>query len=130
MATIWGFISSIIGCILVISVTSTNVFGYAILSVSLIFEALGIAVLNTLRESLVAINVDPTERSSIMALLQTTIMLISMPFGYIAGRLSDISRVLPFILSIGLSVLGIVMTALFYRKATSSCKLKTGNDAV
>lgn len=125
-----GFISSIIGCILVISVTSTNVFGYAILSVSLIFEALGIAVLNTLRESLVAINVDPTERSSIMALLQTTIMLISMPFGYIAGRLSDISRVLPFILSIGLSVLGIVMTALFYRKATSSCKLKTGNDAV
>ena len=115
---------------MVISVTSTNVFGYAILSVSLIFEALGIAVLNTLRESLVAINVDPTERSSIMALLQTTIMLISMPFGYIAGRLSDISRVLPFILSIGLSVLGIVMTALFYRKATSSCKLKTGNDAV
>ncbi len=111
-----GFASSIIGSILLISITGTGVWGYVILSISLIFEALGGAVLATLRESLVAIHVDPVERSGIMALLQTTVMLVSVPFGYIGGVLSDISRILPFVLSIALLLLGILATTMFYRK--------------
>lgn len=110
-----GFISSIISCILLISISNTGVWGYVILFISLFFEALGIAVLSTLRESLVAIHVDPGERSGIMALLQTTVMLVSVPFGYIGGLLSDISRILPFVMSIVLLLLGILSTALFYR---------------
>ena len=89
--------------------------GYIILSISLVFEALGLAVLGTLRESLVAIHVDPAERSGIMALLQTTVMLVSVPFGYIGGLLSDISRILPFVLCILLLLIGMLVTALFYR---------------
>ena len=112
-----GFLSSIIGCILLISITNAGVWGYVILSISLIFEALGMAVLNTLRESLVAIHADRTERSVIMALLQTTVMLVSVPFGYIGGLLSDISRVLPFVLSIALLMAGMLATAVFYRKS-------------
>lgn len=110
-----GFISTIVGCILLISIKSTSVWGYLILSVSLIFDALGNAVLGTLRESLVAIHADPSDRSSILALLQTTVMLVSVPFGYIGGMLSDISRALPFVLCIALSILGILATALCYR---------------
>lgn len=112
-----GFLSSIIGCILLISITNAGVWGYVILSISLIFEALGMAVLSTLRESLVAIHADRTERSVIMALLQTTVMLVSVPFGYIGGLLSDISRVLPFVLSIALLMAGMLATAVFYRKS-------------
>ncbi|MBP7174713.1 MAG: MFS transporter [Thermoclostridium sp.] len=111
-----GFISSIIGCILLISITRISVWGYVILSLSLIFEALGVAVLGMLRESLVAIHVDPAQRSGIMALLQTTVMLVSVPFGYIGGLLSDISKVLPFVLSITLLLLGMLATAVFYRE--------------
>jgi len=111
-----GFLSSIIGCILLISIKNADVWGYVILSVSLIFEALGMAVLHTLRESLVAIYADSTERSGIMALLQTTVMLVSVPFGYIAGLLSDISRALPFVLSIALLLIGILATTVFYRR--------------
>ncbi len=111
-----GFASSIIGSILLISITGNGVWGYVILSISLVFEALGGAVLATLRESLVAIHVDPVERSGIMALLQTTVMLVSVPFGYIGGVLSDISRILPFVLSIALLLLGILATTMFYRK--------------
>jgi len=111
---IGGFLSSIIGCILLISIANIGVWGYVILSVSLIFEALGVAVLSTLRESLVAIHVDPGERSGIMALLQTTVMLVSVPFGFIGGLLSDISRILPFVLSIALLLLGILATSIFY----------------
>ncbi len=111
-----GFLSAIIGCALLITITQTGVWGYVILTLSLIFDALGGAILSTLRESLVAINVDPAERSGIMALLQTTVMLVSVPFGYIGGLLSDISRVLPFVLSIALLLLGLLATALFYHK--------------
>jgi len=113
-----GFISSIVGCLLLISITDTGFWGYTILFISLVFEALGGAVLNTLRESLVAIHVDPSERSGIMALLQTTVMLVSVPFGYIAGLLSDLSRILPFVLSIALLLLGILATAFFYRRSS------------
>lgn len=117
-----GFISSIVGCILLISITGTGVLGYIVLLISLFFDALGGAVQNTLRESLVAIHVDPEERSAIMALLQTTVMLVSVPFGYIGGLLSDISKALPFVLSIALSLLGILATAVFYYR---SAKLDT-----
>lgn len=110
-----GFISSIVGCLLLISIKSTGVFGYLILLLSILFESLGNAVLNTLRESLVAIHADPDERSCVLAILQTTVMLVSIPFGYIGGVLSDISKILPFVLSIALLLLGIISTALFYR---------------
>jgi len=40
---------------------------------------------------------------------------VSVPFGYIGGLLSDISRILPFVLSIALSLSGILATALFYK---------------
>ncbi|HEX2945188.1 MAG TPA: MFS transporter [Clostridia bacterium] len=113
-----GFLSSIAGCIMLISITNTGVWGYVILSVSLVFDALGGAILGTLRESLVAIHVDPVERSGIMALLQTTVMLVSVPFGYIGGLLSDISRILPFVLSITLLLLGVLATALFYHRSS------------
>ncbi len=116
-----GFICSIISCVLLISITNIGVWGYVILSLSLVFEALGTAVLATLRESIVAIHVDPAERSGIMALLQTTVMLVSVPFGYIGGFLSDISRILPFVMSIILLMVGILATAFYYR--TSPKKL-------
>ena len=111
-----GFISTIISFILLVAIKDTGIWGYVMLSASLIFEALGMAVLHTIRESLVAIHVDPIERSNIMALLQTTVMLVSVPFGYIGGVLSDISRALPFVLCIGILLLGILATSLYYRK--------------
>ncbi len=110
-----GFCSAIFSCILLITISDTGVWGYVILFVSLLFEALGSAVLNTLRESLVAIHINPEERSGIMALLQTTVMMVSVPFGYIGGLLSDISRALPFVLSIALLLIGVLATSVFYR---------------
>jgi Major Facilitator Superfamily. len=115
-----GFCSAIVSCVLLITISNTGVWGYVILSVSLLFESLGSAVLSTLRESLVAIHVNPAQRSVIMALLQTAVMLVSVPFGYIGGLLSDLSRVLPFVLSIALLLSGILATALFYRHQNRS----------
>jgi len=112
-----GFVCSIVSCLLLISIKNTDIWGYVVLSFSLLFEALGGAILYTLRESLVAIYADPDDRSNVLALLQTTVMLVSVPFGYIGGFLSDISRALPFVLSIILLLLGMLATAIFYFKA-------------
>ncbi|GHU72851.1 hypothetical protein AGMMS49992_09720 [Clostridia bacterium] len=112
-----GFISGITGCLLLIFAPGSSVLGIVILFLSLAFEALGNATLNTLRESLVAIHVRPEDRSGIMALLQTIVMLISIPFGYIGGMLSDISKALPFVMSIALLTIGLVMTAVVYKDA-------------
>lgn len=81
------------------------------------------AVLNTVRESLAAIYADPEERSVVLAILQTIVMLVSIPFGYICGVLSDISKELPFVLSIALLALGALATAVFYRNKQEASSL-------
>lgn len=111
-----GFISMILSDAVLIMIRHTGVMGYILLILSLFFEALGAAVLNTLRESLVALNADPEDRSNVMALLQAFVMLVSVPFGYIGGLLSDRSKVLPFVLCILLLTAGMLATMIFYRE--------------
>lgn len=110
-----GFLCALLAAIFLVLVPGTGIIGYILLTISLGFEALGFAVLHTLRESLVAIHVHPEDRSRVMALLQTTVMLVSIPFGYIAGLLSDANRALPFVLTMALSLLGILATRAFFR---------------
>ncbi|GHV05731.1 hypothetical protein FACS1894217_03100 [Clostridia bacterium] len=111
-----GFFSFIAGQIVLISVPG-GYLGYGLLVVSLLFESLGGAVLSTLRESLVAIHVDSAERSRVLAVLQTAVMMVSVPFGYIGGWLSSMSKVLPFVMNIALLLVGVVATLRFFRKA-------------
>ncbi len=117
-----GFISAIAGCVLLISVPNAGAPVYLVLSVSLIFDALGGAVLSTIKESLIAIHADPGERAGIMAILQTTVMAFCIPFGYIAGALSEASRIYPFLLSIVILFAGIIVTAVFFRKKEQPIK--------
>ncbi len=119
-----GFLSAILSALLLILVPNISFWGYALLLLSLCFEALGFATLGTMRESLVAIHVNPEDRSRIMALLQTTVMLISVPFGYIGGLLSDMNRTLPFFLNMGLLLLGILATAFYFKNE----KLRTARQ--
>jgi len=110
-----GFACAIASCLLLVAAPKASAAGYAVLFGSLLLEAMGGAALNTLRESLVAIHVRQEDRSGIMALLQTVVMLVSVPFGYIGGYLSDIAKPLPFVMSICLLSLGVVLTAVVYR---------------
>ena len=118
-----SFLSYIISYIILISIPQANALGYIMLFLSIVFETLGHSVLLTLRESLVAIYADPVDRSTIMGLLQTVVMFVSMPFGYIAGRLSDISRTLPFVLAIGILLLGMLATAVYYHNEGKKAKV-------
>ena len=74
----------------------------------------GAGILFMLAESLVALHVDQHERSRVMAIQRTLVMLVSAPFGWISGWLSDMNRTWPFLLTSALLVIGIVAAARFW----------------
>ena len=89
---------------------------YVLLCTSLLCDGLGVAILATLAESIVALNIDKQERSRVMAVQRTMVMLCVSPFGWIGGWLSSISRSLPFVLTACILALGIIATLVHYRR--------------
>jgi hypothetical protein len=85
-------------------------------------EGCSIPATNTLLDKLVAISVDPQERARIMALLFTTVILLTSPFGWVAGQLSEINRSLPFILNIVLFIAGGLLAYMASRRTSSPAR--------
>jgi len=110
-----GYISTIIGCAILISLPQGgSIIGFLGLAISTLFDALGMSILLTLRQAMVALHANPAERPRIMALLNTAVLLVSAPFGIIAGRMSEISRALPFVLSMALLTIGVLNAMIFF----------------
>ena len=57
---------------------------------------------------------DKHERSRVMAIQRTCVMLVTAPFGWISGWLSSMDRTWPFILTSGLLVIGLIVAAFFW----------------
>ncbi|SDY98069.1 Major Facilitator Superfamily protein [Tessaracoccus flavus] len=87
---------------------------YALLGGCLVLDAFGGAMLFMLAESLVALHVDRDERSRVMAIQRTCVMLVTAPFGWISGWLSGMDRSWPFLLTSGLLILGILVAGLMW----------------
>ena len=112
-----GFVSYLVGQGIVASISGATAAGtttYALLIVCLLFDGLGAGLLGMLAESLVALHVDRQERSRVMAVQRTLIMLAVSPFGWVAGLLSGVARHLPFLLTTAILLVGIVVTLVFY----------------
>jgi hypothetical protein len=65
---------------------------------------------STLLEKLVVLAVDSRERARIMAILYVIVIVFTSPFGWIAGRMSEVNRSLPFTLTIVLFAIGGLLT--------------------
>lgn len=89
--------------------------GYLLILIATVVEACSVPTANILLEKLVVVTVDARERARIMALLYTAILLFTSPFGWIAGRLSEMNRSLPFILTLTLFAVGGLLTYLTSR---------------
>lgn len=100
---------------------------YALLGVCLLLDAFGAGILFMLAESLVALHVDRHERSRVMAIQRTCVMLVTAPFGWISGWLSSIDRTWPFVLTCVLLVLGLVVAGRFW--VTTHPEVETEPDA-
>lgn len=85
---------------------------YSVLVVSVLLEAGALAMINPMMDALLVTTVDRQERARIMAIIWVVIILITSPFGWLAGYLSEVHRVLPFVMNICLFVLGAACTFL------------------
>jgi MFS family permease len=102
-----GFLGLILSYVLLISVPPGN---YWLLLLATAIEACSMPMANTILQKLIVVNVEAEERARIMAILNMGIILFTSPFGWIAGRMSEVNRSLPFILSIALFGLGVLLT--------------------
>jgi hypothetical protein len=83
--------------------------GKGLLAGYILCEALGYALVIPRKDSLYILCVDPRDRALTMSLISVAMLAITAPFGWIAGLLSGISRLLPFILNIVLYILCFVL---------------------
>jgi len=113
LPTIIGFSSYLVGQIILVAIPHPGgiptTLVYVMLIGTLLFDAFGAGLLAMLAESLVALHVDENERSRVMAIQRTAVMLAAAPFGWIGGRFSEAGRTYPFILTALLLTLGIVL---------------------
>lgn len=116
--TLIGFAAYFAGQLLLVGIPvpsgQAQLVTYALLLGCLILDAFGGGMLFMLSESLVALHVDRHERSRVMAIQRTFVMLVTVPFGWISGRLSGMDRSWPFLLTSALLLIGFAVAALWW----------------
>ncbi len=105
----FGFIGFIVSQLILITAPDQ---GYLFLIVSVFLEACCFATINPLIDQMIVLTINPKERARIQSIMYVGIILITSPFGWIAGNLSAIDKVMPFILNIALFAIGSVLAYL------------------
>ena len=75
----------------------------------MVLEACSLVLIQPFMDSLVARSVDARERARIMALLNVVVISLTSPFGWLAGLMAEADQRLPFMMNIGLFVLGAIL---------------------
>jgi MFS family permease len=120
-----GFAGFVLSQLLLITIPEK---GYGLLLVSILLEACSTATVSPLLDQMTVRTVDPQERARIQSILYVGIILLTSPFGWIAGVLSTANKNLPFILNICLFIVGGVLAYIAgeaSRKRERSAALET-----
>jgi len=104
-----GFIGFVISQLILILAPDRS---YTFLIVNVFLEACCFAAVSPLVDKMVVVTIDPNERARIQSILYVGIILITSPFGWIAGTLSSLDKTLPFILNIVLFAIGATLAYL------------------
>ena len=83
-------------------------------------EVGSLPLVSTLLNKWVVTTVDAQERARIMAVLYTVVLMITSPFGWIAGQISELNRRLPFVLLVVLTGVGMLLVWLGARQEAKS----------
>jgi len=117
-----GFLGFIVSQVLLITAPDRS---YIFLIVSVFMEACCFATIYPLTDQMVALTIDPKERARILSILYVGIILITSPFGWIAGNLSGLDKSLPFILNIALFGVGAMLAYLAGNAAQKRLAIST-----
>jgi MFS family permease len=97
---------------------------------SVMLEAIASALVSPMTESMLALSMESNERARVSAMVYVALIVLISPFGWIAGQLSGINRVLPFAMNMILFAIGIVLVWFIGRPGFLNLKSQTaqGND--
>lgn len=109
-----GYGGFILAQIILVTLPAGN---YWLLLVSVLLEAFSLAVFRPMMDSLIIVSIEREERARINAIMAVSALLVTSPFGWIAGQLSELDRILPFVLNMVLMVVGAVLVVLAWRLA-------------
>lgn len=111
----------ILGQCLLIGVSPTLPLGGVILVlvIATLLDACAAALVSPFSDLLIVATIDPAERARIQAILYMIVIILTSPFGWIAGQLSSLNKVLPFVLNVVLFVIGAFLVFLAARLADS-----------
>ncbi|HHY55619.1 MAG TPA: MFS transporter [Chloroflexi bacterium] len=98
-----GFLAFVAAQILLITAPEQ---GYLILGLSVFVEACAYAAVSPLLDKLIVLTIDAQERARVQSILYVGVILLTAPFGWIAGALSSLDKNLPFLLNIALLLAG------------------------
>jgi len=88
-----------------------------LLLITTVLEGCSIPLTSTLLQKFTATTVDAHERARVMSMLAMVVLIVSSPFGWVAGQLSAANRRLPFVLAAVLMGVAAVLTYLASRAA-------------
>ena len=119
---VFGFLGFVASQLLLITAPDQ---GYFLLVISVLLEACCLAAVSPLVDQMVVLTIDPKERARIQAILYVGVILLTSPFGWIAGTLSELNKGLPFILNIALFAAGAVLAYLTGRASQKRPAVET-----
>ena len=93
---------------------------YVILLISVLLEAFSFATVSPLIDRMTVLTVEPKERARILSILYVAIILLTSPFGWVAGTLSALDKNLPFVLNIALFAIGALLAYFAARSANTT----------
>jgi MFS family permease len=109
---LFGLAGLLLSQVLLISIPANAAY---LLYFVVIIDAFSVATFSPMVDRMLVLTVNEVERARIMAVIYVIVISFTSPFGWIAGELSSINRVLPFILNISLWVVCAVLVFLAAR---------------
>jgi MFS family permease/uncharacterized membrane protein YeaQ/YmgE (transglycosylase-associated protein family) len=109
MPLVIGFLGFVVSQVLLITAPEQ---GYPMLLANAFLEACSFALVSPLLGEMTVLTVDAQERARIQSILYVIVILLTSPFGWIAGTLSSANKDAPFILNIVLYIAGAVLAYL------------------
>ena len=106
---VFGFLGFVASQLLLITAPDQS---YLYLVISVFLEACCFAAVSPLVDQMIVLTIEPKERARIQSILYVGIILLTSPFGWIAGMLSEIDKGLPFILNLILFAAGAVLATM------------------
>jgi MFS family permease len=112
-----GLVGFVVSQAILITVPARN---FALLLLATLLDGCSLPLVSTLLNKWVATTVEAEERARTMAILYTVVLVLTSPFGWIAGRISEVNRRLPFVLLAVLAGIGVLLVWLGARVAGKS----------